>query len=156
MAESLHYKELLQALNESHVEFLIVGGYAVMKYTEPRYTKDLDIWVNRSPENSANVFQALARFGAPLSKDGITPETFTEESLIYQIGVPPVRIDILTQVTGVEFEEAWPNRVGSTIFGVPVHFISLSDLIANKQLSGRDSDLDHLKPIQEQQSGRKD
>src|ERR1700686_407562 len=117
MAESPHYKELLQALNEYEVEYLIVGGYAVMKYTEPRYTKDLDVWVRNSMENSTRVFHALARFGVPLTHDGITPETFTKESVVYQIGVAPVRIDILTRITGIPFADAWQRRVESTFFG---------------------------------------
>ena len=150
MRESPHYKELLQALNDCQVEYLIVGGYAVMKYTEPRYTKDLDVWVYNSPQNAVRTFHALAKFGAPLQNDGITPDTFIQEGIVYQIGVAPVRIDILTQITGVQFAGAWPSRIASTIFGVPVHFISLEDLIANKQAAGRSTDLEHLKRIQEQ------
>jgi hypothetical protein len=73
---------------------LIVGGYAVMKYTEPRFTKDLDVWVRNSPPNAARVYRALAEFGAPLQHDGLTPQTFTRDSVVYQIGVAPVRIDI--------------------------------------------------------------
>jgi predicted nucleotidyltransferase len=85
-----------------------------------------------------------------LQNDGITPDTFIQEGIVYQIGVAPVRIDILTQITGVQFAGAWPSRIASTIFGVPVHFISLEDLIANKQAAGRSTDLEHLKRIQEQ------
>jgi predicted nucleotidyltransferase len=147
MAESPHYKELLQRLNEFEVRYLIVGGYAIMKYTEPRFTKDLDIWVENSVENSVHVFEALKRFGAPIESDKITPETFTRPSLTYQIGIAPVRIDILTQITGVEFSAAWRSRVEGSIFGVPVHFISLNQLIANKQATGRSSDLEQLKHI---------
>jgi tRNA nucleotidyltransferase/poly(A) polymerase len=102
MAENPHYKELLQLLNKFRVEFLIVGGFAVMKYGEPRYTKDLDVWVNASAENAAGVVSALREFGAPLEHDGINAETFTAKQVVYQIGVPPVRIDILTAITGVE------------------------------------------------------
>ena len=145
MAENPHYKELLQLLNESQVEFLIVGGFAVMKYGEPRYTKDLDLWVHNSAQNSTRVVEALKRFGAPIEHDGITAETFAEKQVVYQIGVAPVRIDILTTITGVEFSDAWKRKVSSTFFGVPVHFISLEDLIANKQALGRSSDLKDLK-----------
>ena len=145
MAESPHYKELLQLLNEFEVEYLIVGGFAVMKYSEPRYTKDLDVWVRNSAQNSARVIQALKKFGAPLAHDGITAETFTEKQVVYQIGVAPVRIDILTEITGVAFADAWRKRVPSTFFGVPVHFISFDDLMANKQALGRSSDLKDLK-----------
>ena len=152
MAESPHYKELLQALNEYEVEYLIVGGYAVMKYTEPRYTKDLDVWIRNSIENSTRVFHALAKFGAPLKHDGITAETFTKESLVYQIGVAPVRIDILTRITGIQFADAWQRRVESTFFGVPVQFISLDDLIANKQAVGRSTDLEHLEHMKKEKA----
>jgi predicted nucleotidyltransferase len=145
MAESPHYKELLQLLNEFEVEYLIVGGFAVMKYGEPRYTKDLDVWVYNSRENSARVVGALKKFGAPLEHDGITADTFAENQVVYQIGIAPVRIDILTEITGVEFPDAWGKKVASTFFGVPVHFISLDDLMANKQALGRSSDLKDLK-----------
>ena len=145
MAENPHYRELLQLLNEFQVEYLIVGGFAVMKYGEPRYTKDLDVWVHNSPQNSVRVVEALNKFGAPLEHDGITAQTFTEKQVVYQIGIAPVRIDILTEITGVEFADAWTKRVGSTFFGVPVHFISLDDLMANKQALGRSSDLNDLK-----------
>jgi len=106
MAENPHYKELLQLLNEFQVEYLIVGGFAVMKYGEPRYTKGLDIWVNNSAQNSRRVVRALKKFGAPLDHDGITPETFTERQVVYQIGIAPVRVDILTEITGVKFADA--------------------------------------------------
>jgi predicted nucleotidyltransferase len=145
MAENPHYRELLQLLNESGVEYLIVGGYAVMKYGEPRYTKDLDVWVSNSAQNSARVVEALKKFGAPLEHDQITPDTFSEKQVVYQIGIAPVRIDILTEITGVEFADAWRKRVASTFFGVPVHFISQDDLVANKQALGRNSDLKDLK-----------
>ena len=148
MAASPHYRDLLQSLNEHKVEYLIVGGYAVMKYTEPRFTKDLDVWVDTSPENSARLFQALAGFGAPLALDGVTPQTFTRADTVYQIGVAPVRIDILTRITGVEFSTAWRNRVASTFFGVPVFLISLDDLVANKRAVGRTPDLDDLERLQ--------
>jgi hypothetical protein len=145
MAENPHYRELLQLLNEFDVEYLIVGGFAVMKYGEPRYTKDLDVWVHNSPQNSLRLVGALKKFGAPLEHDGITAETFTEKQVVYQIGIAPVRIDILTEITGVEFPDAWGKRVASTFFGVPVHFISLDDLRTNKRALGRSSDLRDLK-----------
>ena len=144
MAENPHYKELLQLLNEFDVQYLIVGGYAVMKYGEPRYTKDLDVWVNNSTANSSRVVAVLKKFGAPLEHDGITAETFSGHQVVYQIGVAPLRIDILTEITGVEFSDAWKRRVASTFFGVPVSFISLDDLIVNKRALGRSSDLKDL------------
>src|SRR4029077_4409310 len=144
MAENPHYKELLQLLNKFEVEYLIVGGFAVMKYGEPRYTKDLDVWIHNSPENSRRVLEALQKFGAPLEHDGITAETFTGQ-VVYQIGIAPVRIDILSEITGVDFPDAWKKRVASTFFGVPVHFISLDDLVTNKRALGRSSDLKDLR-----------
>jgi predicted nucleotidyltransferase len=147
MAENPHFRELLQLLNDFEVRYLIVGGYAVMKYTEPRYTKDLDIWVENSAENSSHVFAALEQFGAPVGSDKISPETFTRREITYQIGVAPIRIDILTQITGVEFPAAWKERVRGTIFGVPVSFLSLDHLIANKQAIGRSGDLEQLKHL---------
>jgi len=122
-----------------------------MKYTEPRYTKDLDVWVRKSIENSARLFKALAAFDAPLQSDGITPETFTR-NVVYQIGIAPVRIDILTSISGVEFTDAWARRVQSAIFEVPVQFISLDDLIVNKQAAGRISDVEHLQEIKKQRN----
>jgi len=145
MAENPHYRELLQFLNEFEVEYLIVGGFAAMKYGEPRYTKDLDVWVHNSAENSGRVVEALKKFGAPIDHDGITQHTFAEKQVVYQIGIAPVRIDILTEITGVEFSDAWRRKVPSTFFSVPVHFISLDDLATNKRALGRSSDLKDLK-----------
>jgi len=112
MAESQNFKELLQLLNDCQVDYLIVGGYAVMRFT--------------------------------LRHDGVTEGTFSVERTVYQIGVPPVRVDILTSISGCQFEEAWGRRVPGAMYGVPVHFISLADLIANKRAAGRTSDLEHL------------
>jgi predicted nucleotidyltransferase len=144
MAESPHFKDLLLTLNDHGVEYLIVGGYAVMKYTEPRFTNDLDIRVRNSLSNATRLYETLAKFGAPLVHDRVTPATFAKDRVVYQIGVAPVRIDISTHIDGVDFDAAWPNRVKSTMFGVPVHFISLADLIANKRAAGRTSDLQDL------------
>jgi predicted nucleotidyltransferase len=147
MAESPHYKDLLQLLNEFEARYLIVGGYAVMKYTEPRFTKDLDVWVENSAENAIRVFEALKKFGAPLETDNISAQTFQRQGITYQIGIAPVRIDLLTQITGVEFSDAWKARVSGSIFGVAVHFISLEQLIVNKEAVGRSSDLEQLENI---------
>ena len=144
MAVSPDYRELLHFFNEHGVEYLIVGGYAVMKYTEPRYTKDLDVWVRNSQSNARHVFEALARFGAPVRRDGITPETFRRDQVVYQIGVAPVRIDISTHIDGVKFSTAWRKRATGKMFGVSVNFISLRDLIRNKRAMGRRLDLDDL------------
>ena len=144
MADNPHYRELLQLLNEFEVEYLIVGGFAVMKYGEPRYTKDLDVWVHNSAENSRRLVEALKKFGAPIDHDGITQHTFAEKQVVYQIGRAPVRIDILTEITAVEFPDAWRRKVPSTFFSVPVRFISLEDLATNKRALGRRGDLKDL------------
>ena len=147
MAENPHYKELLRLLNEFEVEYLIVGGFAVMKYGESRYTKDLDVWVGNSTSNAERVVNALRKFGAPLEHDGVTADTFAGRQVVYQIGVAPVRIDILTEITGVAFSAAWTKRVPGTFFGAPVNFISLDDLSINKRALGRSSDLKDLKQV---------
>ncbi|MBV9761668.1 MAG: nucleotidyltransferase [Acidobacteriaceae bacterium] len=147
MAENRHFRDLLRSFEKFGVEYLIVGGYAVMKYTEPRYTKDVDIWIGNSAENSRRVYAALAEFGAPLERDQIGPGTFTEAQLTYQIGVPPVRIDIMTSIDGVQFEQAWPNRATGTFLGASAQFLSLDDLITNKRAVGRASDQEDLKHL---------
>jgi hypothetical protein len=110
-----------------------------MLYTEPRYTKDLDLWIETSPENAQKVFGALAVVGAPLTS--LSPDDFAHEDFFYQIGVPPVRVDILMSVTGLTFSDAWPNRTESAIGGQKVWFIGRADLIRNKRASGRHIDL---------------
>lgn len=148
MADRPDVKELLRMLNEERAEYLIVGGYAVMKYTEPRFTKDLDVWIRNSAENASKVYKALADFGAPLKADGLAARDFASEDMTYQIGVAPVRIDILTHVSGIQFAEAWQNRAAGTFWGIPVHFISLRDLILNKRAAGRSSDLEQLESLE--------
>lgn len=148
MAANPHFSELLLRFNEKEAEFLVVGGYARMKYSEPRFTKDLDLWVNNSARNAARVYAALADFGAPLQKDGLRPQDFSSSDLIYQIGVAPVRVDVMTWISGVSFTEAWPRRVAGSLFGVPVFFLALQDLKSNKRATGRAQDLDQLKGLE--------
>lgn len=145
MADDPHFSELLQKLLDHGVEFLIVGGYAVVKYAEPRFTKDLDIWIRNTPGNAIRVYAALAEFGAPLKSDKLDVKDFTSPDLTYQIGLPPLRVDIITGIDGVVFDEAWNRRVEGIMADVNVHFISLEDLIRNKEASGRASDLEQLK-----------
>ena len=143
---SAFYGDALTRLSSAGIPYLIGGAFAFAQYAKiERDTKDLDVWVHNSPQNSARVVGALRKFGAPLEHDGITTETFTGRQVVYQIGIAPVRIDVLTEITGVEFPDAWGKRVASTFFGVPVHFISRDDLVANKQALGRSSDLKDLK-----------
>ena len=134
-------QKLLRLLNELEVEYLIVGGFAVMKYGEPRYTETLEVWVRKSAQNLVRVVDALKTFGAPIDLDQINGETFAGKQVVYQIGIAPARVDILTELAGVEFLDAWRKRVASTFLGVPLHFISLGDLVANKQALGDSSDL---------------
>ena len=112
------------------------------------------MWIRNSPENAVKVYQALAEFGAPLKQDRLTPEDFTRDDITYQIGVAPLRIDVLTRISGLDFAQAWPNRMESTFFSVPVNFISRNDLIANKAAAGRSSDLEHLEQLR-RESGKK-
>jgi hypothetical protein len=102
------FKELLSTFNDHRVEYLVVGGYAVIKYAEPRYTKDIDLWVNADNDNAAAVYKALRAFGAPLT--GLTEEDFAHEGYFYQMGVAPVRDDILMSIPGLKFDEAWARR----------------------------------------------
>src|SRR5437016_2023132 len=113
------YKDLLEVLNACGVRYLIVGGHAVMKYTEPRRTKDLDLWVATDPANAENVHRALSAFGAPVER--YTPSDFTQAEFWFQIGVAPVRVDILMSLPGVSFEEAWGRPVDDLFLGVPAY-----------------------------------
>lgn len=133
------FKELLKIFAERKVKYLIIGGYAVAKHAEPRYTKDLDIWISNSRENAKRVYQSLKEFSAPLAD--ITVEDFTIPTLVFQLGIEPSRIDILMGLKELNFEECWTRRAVSNIGGLEIYFISLDDLIFNKTLAGRPQDL---------------
>jgi hypothetical protein len=133
------FKDLLRVFNDGKVRYLVVGGYAVIKYTEPRYTKDLDVWVEASPRNAKAVFAALRKFGAPLVK--ITAADFAKEGCVYQMGRPPARVDVVTSIDGVQFAAAWLTRVASDFDGVPAPVISREHLLINKRAVGRPQDL---------------
>jgi len=133
------FNDLLRAFNDAGVKYLIVGGHAVMLYSEPRYTKDLDIWVEASAANAAKVFATLARFGAPLS--GLSEADFAQEGFFYQLGRPPARVDILMSVDGVRFDEAWPNRTEAAFGDGRAWFIGRAELIRNKRATARHIDL---------------
>jgi len=139
MSVSSDFKDLLNLFNDFRVKYLIIGGYAVIKYAEPRYTKDLDLWIRADQKNAVAVFQALREFGAPLA--GMTPDDFAHEGYFYQMGVPPVRVDILMSIPGVTFDKAWKRRTKADFAGVPVVFIARQDLIASKLAAGRPQDL---------------
>jgi hypothetical protein len=133
------FEELLSIFNENGVRYLIVGGHAVMLYTEPRYTKDLDVWIDASTENAELVYRSLLKFGAPLA--GLTAKDFAEEGSFYQMGIPPVRVDILMSIDAVTFAEAWPNRQQSKLGNAEAWFIGRRELIRNKRAVGRHIDL---------------
>lgn len=133
------FKELLSILNEDGVRYLIVGGYAVIKHTEPRYTKDLDIWVSRDRANAERLFKSLQRFGAPLK--GMSAGDFTKEGFFYTMGMAPIRLDILLDLKNLDFDECWKRRIESDLGGVTACFISAADLIINKEAVGRHQDL---------------
>ena len=133
------FSDLLSLFNANKVRYLVVGGYAVVQYAEPRFTQDLDLWISADPANAQDVYQSLREFGAPLV--GLTPDDFAEEGYFYQMGVPPVRVDVLMGIPGVEFETAWARRMTADFDDLPVLFISREDLIAAKLASGRPQDL---------------
>jgi len=139
------FKELLRVFNDHGVRYLIVGGYAFGVHAEPRATKDLDIFVRSDEENSQAIFRALAQYGAPL--EGLTPSDFMDGTT-FQIGHPPARIDILQQIDGIIFDEAWKNRIEGVIDGqIRAGVISRSDLIRNKLASGPEQDMLDVKTL---------
>lgn len=133
------FSELLKIFNDNNIQYLVIGGYALIQYAEPRYTKDLDLWVSTTAENATAVFNSLKQFGAPL--DDLTSKDFAEDGFFYQMGVPPVRVDILMGIPGLAFSEAWERRETVWFDELPVFFICKSDLITAKRASGRPQDL---------------
>ena len=132
------YKEMLQCLVDEKVKFLLVGAYALAAHGYPRATMDIDLWVWPSPQNAAAVLRALGRFGAPLH--GITAADLEKDDTIYQIGVAPRRIDIITSASGLRFEETFARATEIEIEGIQVHVPTVDDLIRNKRASGRTKD----------------
>jgi hypothetical protein len=133
------FREILLAFNAHHVEYLLVGAHALAVYGHVRATKDLDVWVRPDSENAQRVLQALSAFGAPLGD--LSQDDLSKPGTIFQIGVPPLRIDVITAIDGVDFADAWPDRF-KTIFGdVPVVVISRHHLITNKKAAARLQDL---------------
>lgn len=132
------YRDMLQILLGDEVRFLVVGAYAMGAYGYPRATGDIDIWVDTSPKNSKKVYASLAKFGAPLTN--ISEQTFTEEGIIFQIGIAPRRIDIITHIDGVRFEDAYESKEVIEVEGLHIPFISKDNLIKNKRSTGREKD----------------
>jgi len=133
-------------LIKNNAEYLIVGGYAVGVHGHPRYTGDLDVWLNATPLNADRILRSLSEFG--FSSFKLTQEDFTKPGNVIQLGYPPLRIDLLTEIDGVRFEECFTNRKEVKIDGLTVNFIGYEDLLKNKKESGRPrdiDDIDHLK-----------
>ena len=133
------FLDLLRAFSAADVRFLVVGAYALALHGRPRATGDLDIWVDPTAANARHVMRALAEFGAPLA--GLAEADFAGPGVTYQIGVPPGRIDILTELTGITFAEAWPGRLRRAFGDVDVDFIGREAFIKNKRATGRPKDL---------------
>ncbi len=136
------YRDILSVFSEENVEYLLVGAYAMAVHGYVRATGDIDLWVRAEPANALRVMRALARFGAPLSQ--VTQEDFSTPGIVFQIGLEPRRIDILTMIDGVDFEEAWSERMEVEIETLRVSVISRSHLKQNKKASGRPKDLADL------------
>jgi hypothetical protein len=133
---------MLSALNDAGTEYLVVGAYALAAYGMPRATGDIDIWIRPTPENAQRVWRALQTFGAPLSR--ISVEDFTTPDLVFQIGIAPRRIDILTSISGVDFSEAWNARKSLEVASQFLNILSRHHLIMNKRAAGRPKDLADL------------
>ena len=140
------FRDLFAALNAANARYLLVGGYAVAFHAQPRFTKDLDVWTEPEAANAARVHQALREFGAPLQQ--LTTSDLERKGTIFQIGVPPNRIDIVTAIDGVEFSEAWPDHSETTYGGQVVPVIGRRHLIRNKRATGRPQDLLDLEMLE--------
>jgi hypothetical protein len=141
------FRDLLQAFVDHDVRFLIVGAYALAIHGRPRATGDLDVWIEPTPENASRTYQALAEFGAPLRE--LRESDLQTPGVVFQIGVAPRRIDILTQLTGLDFADAWPNRVEGIYEGLRFPVIGRKEFLANKRATGRPSDLLDAKLLEE-------
>jgi predicted nucleotidyltransferase len=139
------FKEFLKLLNDHHVEYLLVGGYAVAYHGYPRATADIDVWVATHPDNARKIVAALQAFGFDLPE--LTPKLFQSPGQITRLGRPPVRIEIATSISGVEFPECYKARVVDNLDGVSVNVLALRDLKLNKKAAGRHKDLEDLENL---------
>ena len=142
------FREFITLLNKNEAKYMIVGGYAVGIHGHPRYTGDLDIWLLPSQENARKIVKVIEAFG--FGSLGISKKDLSTEGLVIQLGYPPLRIDLLTSIDGVNFEECYPNRITTEIEGLPINFISYDDLIKNKKASGRHQDLGDIENLQKE------
>ncbi len=148
---SLDYRNLFKILNRHRVKYLIVGAYAVVYYAEPRFTKDLDLWVKADIKNAEKLYKALKQFGAPLRD--ICLKDFTNKHMVYQIGIAPIRVDIIMGLPGISFDSAWKNRVRSKYEDTQINIVGIKDLMKSKEKTGRIQDrldLDRLKANKKQ------
>lgn len=141
------FAEMLRLLAAVGVEFLVVGGYAVAGHGVPRATGDIDLWIRPTEANSLRLWKVLEAFGAPRSR--LSPRSFTEPDVVYQIGLPPSRIAFLTTIDGVEFDAAWPERVRCIVGDVEFPILSLRHLLENKRTTGRPQDLADVARLEE-------
>jgi hypothetical protein len=133
------FAEMLAALSDAGAQFLVIGAHAMAVHGRPRATGDLDIWVRPTADNAERVWRALAAFGAPLGE--LTSNDLASSNLVFQIGVAPNRIDLLTSISGLSFDDAWPRRTAISLRGLTVPVIGRADLITNKRAAGRPRDL---------------
>ncbi|MDO9129926.1 MAG: hypothetical protein Q7U34_08670 [Anaerolineales bacterium] len=141
----LDFKEFLKLLNEKSVRYLLIGGYAVGYHGYPRATNDMDIWIAVHPDNAQRIVDVLKEFGFDLPE--LTPDLFLKENKIVRMGNPPMRLEISTGISGVEFEESYASRIVDTLDGVEVNIIDLPHLKANKKAAGRLKDLADLENL---------
>lgn len=142
--------DLLFALLDADVRFLVVGAHALGVHGVPRATRDLDVWVEPTPDNAARVWRALTAFGAPLDALQLEQADFTDRATVVQLGVPPLRVDVLTDISGVpDFSAAWAARAEHRVRGRPIPFIGRDALIANKRATARPKDLADLDALGE-------
>jgi len=139
------FVDLLRAFAAHEVRFLVVGAYALGVHGRPRATGDLDLWVDATPVNAAKVMEALAEFGAPLTE--VSAADFARPGIVFQMGLPPSRIDVLTEISGVSFAEAWPDRVRAPFGPVDVDVIGREAFIRNKRATGRTKDLSDVESL---------
>jgi len=139
------FVDLLRAFVAADVRFLIVGAYALAFHGRPRATGDLDVWVDANPQNAGRVMEALRAFGAPMSD--IAEADFARPGVVYQIGVPPGRIDILTELTGLTFGDAWRDRLRGRFGDIEADFIGREALVRNKRAIGRPRDLGDIEGL---------
>ena len=139
------FKEFLKLLNDNEVEYLLIGGYAVAYYGYPRATTDMDIWIAIHPLNAQKIVNTLRAFGFDLTE--LSPELFLKENQVIRMGVPPIRLEILTSISGVHFEECYMARVVDELDGVEINLINLNYLKINKKASGRYKDLNDLENL---------